>query len=259
MLEEYILRAAAIPRSNCQNGVTQMILRMIPIALALLTIADAASAQSTVQSNEPVVVVTGEGLVKAAPDRAFVTFSVESRSKNPKDAQSQNAKVMTAVQERLVAASVPKDAIRTLSYDLNLESDWVNGRQVPRGYVARNTIEVRLDDITRVGEVIDIAITSGANAVHNVRFDLKDRDAAERRALRMATADARARAQAAADGVGAAIGRVVRIEEPTGYRNPPPMPMMREAMARDAQAAPTPIVAGEIEIRSTVILTATLK
>ena len=103
-----------------RTGVTQMIFRMIPIALALLTIADAAGAQSTVQSNEPVVVVTGEGLVKAAPDRAFVTFSVESRSKNPKDAQSQNAKVMTAVQERLVAASLPKDAIRTLSYDLNL-------------------------------------------------------------------------------------------------------------------------------------------
>jgi uncharacterized protein YggE len=188
-----------------------------------------------------------------------VTFSVESRSKNPKDAQAQNAKTMATVQERLMAARVAKDAIRTLSYDLNLESDWVNGRQVPRGYVARNTIEVRLDDITFVGETIDIAITSGANAVHNVRFDLKDRDTAERRALRMATADARARAQAAAEGVGAAIGRVVRIEEPTGYRVPPPMPLMREAMARDAQAAPTPIVAGEIEIRAAVVLTATLK
>ena len=83
---------------------------------------------------------------------------------------------MTAVQQKLVAAGIPKDAIRTLAYDLQLESDWVNGRQVPRGYVARNTIEVRLDDITRVGEVIDIAVTSGANAVHNVRFDLKERD-----------------------------------------------------------------------------------
>jgi uncharacterized protein YggE len=237
-----------------------MTTRMLSIAIGLLLIAVSASGQPTASSsNEPVVVVTGEGLVKLTPDRAFVTFSVESRSKNPKDAQAQNAKIMTTVQERLSAARIPKDAIRTLSYDLNLESDWVNGRQVPRGYVARNTIEVRLDDITRVGEIIDVAITSGANAVHNVRFDLKDRDSAERSALKRATADARARAQAAAEGVGAAIGRVVRIEEPTSYRVPPPMPMVRESMARDAQAASTPIVAGEIEIRATVVLTATMK
>jgi uncharacterized protein YggE len=234
--------------------------RILVAALAAILMAAPATGQTTSPTpNEPLVVVTGEGLVKLPPDRAFVTFSVESRSKNPKDAQAQNAKTMATVQERLMAARVAKDAIRTLSYDLNLESDWVNGRQVPRGYVARNTIEVRLDDITLVGEIIDVAITSGANAVHNVRFDLKDRDAAERSALKIATSDARARAQAAAEGVGATIGRVVRIEEPTGYRVPPPMPVMREAMARDAQAAPTPIVAGEIEIRAAVVLTATLK
>jgi uncharacterized protein YggE len=211
-------------------------------------------------TTEPVVVVSGEGLVKAPPDQAWATFAVESRSKNPKDAQAQNAKAMTSVHERLVAAGIPKDAIRTLSYDLNLESDWVNGRQVPRGYVARNTIEVRLDEITRVGEVIDIAITNGANSVHGVRFDLKERDALEREALKRATADARARAEAAASGAGASVGRVLRIEEPVrgGYPVPVAAPMMRE-MAQDSRAVATPVVAGEIEIRSTVVLTASLK
>jgi uncharacterized protein YggE len=206
------------------------------------------------------VVVSGEGLVKAAPDQAWVMFAVESRSKAPKEAQAQNAKAMTSVQERLIAAGIPKDAIRTLSYDLHLESDWVNGRQVPRGYLARNTIQVRLDDITRVGEVIDLAISNGANSVHNVRFDLKQRDALEREALKRATADARARAEAAASGVGASIGRVVRIEEPgRGGPVPPPMPMMREMAAQDSRPVATPVVAGEIEIRSTVVLTASLK
>jgi uncharacterized protein YggE len=207
------------------------------------------------------VVVSGEGVIKAAPDRAWVMFAVESRSKSPKDAQSQNAKTMSSVQDRLAAAGIPKDAIRTLSYDLHLEADWVNGRQVPRGYVARNTIEVRLDELTRVGEVIDIAITNGANNVHGVRFDLKQREALEREALKRATADARARAEAAAAGAGATLGRVVRIEEPVrGGPFPPPMPMMREmAATQDARAPSTPIVAGEIEIRATVVLTAALK
>jgi uncharacterized protein YggE len=166
---------------------------------------------------------------------------------------------MTAVQQKIVAAGIPKDAIRTLAYDLQLESDWVNGRQVPRGYVARNSIEVRLDDMMRVGEVIDLAVSGGATAVHNVRFDLKQRDMLEREALKRATADARARAEAAASGAGRTIDRVIRIEEPTGGRPMPPTPMMMMREAAVAAAPPTPVAPGELEIRATVTLTATLK
>jgi uncharacterized protein YggE len=205
-----------------------------------------------------VVVVTGEGLVKAPPDQAFVTIGAESRSKQPKEAQASNAAAMTAVQQKIVAAGIPKDAIRTLAYDLQLESDWVSGRQVPRGYVARNSIEVRLDDITRVGEVIDLAVSGGATAVHNVRFDLKQRDSLEREALKRATADALARAESAAAGAGRAVDRVIRIEEPTAGRPMPPSPMMmREAVAAAPQQ--TPVVPGELEIRARVTLTAVLK
>ncbi len=234
-------------------------LHTLVAALLLTSVTSSANAQGTATPAEPVVIVSGEGVVKAAPDQAWATFAVESRSKNPKEAQTQNAKAMTSVQERLVAAGVPKDAIRTLSYDLQLESDWVNGRQVPRGYLARNTIEVRLDDITRVGEVIDIAITSGANSVRGVRFDLEQRESLGREALKRAAADARGRAEAAAAGAGASIGRVLRVEESSGSSPGPPMPMMREAMAVQDAGVPTPVVAGEIEIRSRVMLTATLK
>jgi uncharacterized protein YggE len=135
----------------------------------------------------------------------------------------------------------------------------VNGRQVPRGYVARNTVEVRLDDIARVGEVMDLAVTSGATNIYGVRFDLKQRESLEREALKRATADARARAEAAASGAGRAVDRVLRIEEP-GARPVPQsqaVMMMREAVAADR--AQTPVEAGEIEIRASVVLTATLK
>jgi len=208
---------------------------------------------------EPTVSVSGEGVVKGMPDQAFVTIGAESRAKNPKEAQAQNAKAMTAVHQNLMQAGIPKDAIRTLSYDLQLESDWVNGRQVVRGYVARNTIEVRLDDITRVGEVIDIAVTVGATTVHGVRFDLKQRTVLEREALKRATADARARADAAASGAGTAINRVIRIEEPGSSPYPPPQPMMMMSREAVADQKEVPVVAGEIEIRARVVLTATLK
>jgi uncharacterized protein YggE len=225
-----------------------------------MTIPSLASAQQPQQQQpEPVVVVSGEGIVKAAPDVAWVTIGAESRSKNPKDAQMQNATAMSAVHEKLTGARIQKDAIRTVAVDVQQEVDWVDGRRVLRGYVARNTIEVRVDDVSRIGEILDLAVGTGATSVQGLRFDVKDRAGLERDALRRAVADARARAEAAASGAGTTIGRVVRIEEPNISRTPPPQPYMmaRAAMAEDK--AVTPVAAGEIEVRAQVTLTASIK
>ena len=81
----------------------------------------------------------------------------------------------------------------------------------------------------------------------------------EREALKRATADARARAEAAASGAGRTIDCVIRIEEPTGGRPMPPTPMMMMREAAVAATPPTPVAPGELEIRATVVLTATLK
>ncbi len=204
------------------------------------------------------IVVSGEGVVKAAPDQALVRIGAETRSKVSKDAQSQNAAAMTAVQQRLAAAGIAKDAIRTVSFDLQMEFDYSNGKQTPRGYVARNTIDVRVDDLARVGDVLDAATASGATTIHGLRFDLKNRAALEREALQRAVSDGMARAESAAAGAKRAVDRVVRIEE-IGMRGPmPPQPMM--AMRANMDPAPvTPVVAGEIEIRAQVNVTVAIK
>ena len=98
---------------------------------------------------------------------------------------------MTPVLDKLRAAGVPAEAIKTVGYDLQQEWDYVNNRRISRGYVARNTIDVRVDAIDRVGELLEIAVGSGATSVGGIRFDLKDRAKLEREALRMAVAEAR--------------------------------------------------------------------
>ena len=145
---------------------------------------------------------TGEGVVKRAPDRVWVSVAAESRAKNPREAQRANADAMKAVLDKLKALGLSGDAVRTSGYDLQPEYDYANGRQTLRDYVARNMIEVRIDDVARAGDVLDAAVGSGATSVSGIRFDLKDRDSAEREALRLAVEDARARANAAASGAG---------------------------------------------------------
>jgi uncharacterized protein len=211
---------------------------------------------------QPVVVTTGEAVVKRAPDRAWVTIAAESRARTPQEAQRTNAETMTAVTERLKTSGIAGDAIQTTMFDLQPEFDYANGKQTQRGYVARNQVQVRVDDLPRLGEVIGAVVGSGATNVSGVRFDLKNRDAAEREALKVAVADARARAEAAATGANMRVERVIRIEEQREFTPPPrPIPMaMRSGSAGVVeQQMAVPIEAGEIEIRVRVSLTAAIR
>jgi len=228
------------------------------LVACLLGTASPALAQTVPES--PVIVTSGEAEVKKAPDRAWVSINAESRAKEPKKAQQANADAMAAVLSTLKAAGIAEEAIRTMAFDLQPEFDYTDGRRTLRGYVARNSIEVRVDEVSRVGEVLAAAVGSGATSVGGLRFDLKDRVAAEREALRLAVVDARTRAEAAATGAGMKVDRVVKIED---HRAPPqePRPMMEMRMQMQASAAPpeVPVAAGTISIRAMVTLTAAIK
>jgi uncharacterized protein YggE len=217
-----------------------------------------AHAQQQAPLNEPVVVSTGEGLVQAVPDRAWITISAESRASTAREAQKRNTDAMTPVLAKLKSSGVASDAIRTIAYDVQYEWDFVNGKRVGKGYVARNSVEVRVDSVDRVGEYLEVAVASGATSLGGVRFDLKDRAKLEREALRLAVADARAKADAAAAGAGRTVERIVRIEEGAVEGGPVPLPRayMREAV--QVAAAP-PIETGQTEIRARVTLTAVIK
>jgi uncharacterized protein YggE len=234
-------------------------MKFIPFAAFAMALASPALAQTPPPAVplQPSIVTRGHAVVTARPDRAFVTIAAESRSRNSAEAQKQNAVAMTAVLQKIEQAGVAKDAVRTVGYELQPEFDYANGRQTFRSYVARNTVEVRLDDIDRVGVVIDAAAAGGATTITGIRFDVRNRAALERDALRQAVADARARADAAAVGAGANIDRILRIEEEAHYEQP--RPMMRMAAQAIERDVATPVEPATIEIQARVTLTVSLR
>lgn len=232
------------------------------LALALaLTLAPAAPARAQQPQPSPTIVTTGEGVVKKAPDRAFVTVAAESRANTAAEAQRLNTEATTSMVQKIKASGIPADAIQTTGYNLQPQFDYANGRQTLRGYVARNQVQVRVDTLSKTGDVITAAVATGATSVSNVQFDLKDRDSAEKEALRLAVRDARMRADAMAAGAGVEIGGVQRIDEQRDSAIPAPRPMAMAGIApmRVDAAAPVPLEAGEIEVRAQVTLTVWLK
>jgi uncharacterized protein YggE len=162
------------------------------------------------------------------------------------------------VQQKLSALGIPKDAVKTVGIDLQPEFDYNNGRQTLRGYVARNIIEVRVDEFGKVGDVLDAAVSSGATNIHGLRFDVKNRDALEQQALQRAVAAGMEKAQTIAGAAKRTIERIIRIEEQF-VGGGGPQPVAERAMMRMAADASTPVEAGEIEIRAVVRLTAAIR
>lgn len=227
-------------------------------ALVALMFATTASAQTPPPADGSVAVTIGEGIVKRAPDRAWVTIAAESRAKTPAEVQKLNADAMSAVMQKLKGVGLPAEAIRTAAYELRPEFDYANNRQTLRGYVARNAVEVRVDDLPKLGEVLDLAVGAGATSVSGIRFDLKDRTSTEQAALQRAVADARAQADTAAQAAGMKVERVVRIEVHRDASMPPPRPMMAMRAEMTASAEP-PMAPGEMEIKATVTITVAIK
>lgn len=227
---------------------------------ALIIVATAAPAfAQTLPPPPPVIVTHGDAVLKRAPDRAFLTVVVETRDAKAADARKTNATVMTSVQGALTATGIPANAIRTTGYALAPDMEYVNGRAIPRGYVVRNQVEVRVDQLDRLGDVIDAANTVKGTGLSIVgpRFALRDEEAAENEALRMAVQAAMARAESIAAGARRTLGPIQRIEENVMSR-PEPM-MMRQTMQANASAVETPITPGEIEVRAQVILTVEIR
>jgi uncharacterized protein len=238
--------------------------RHLPSAL-LLTLAlhaglAPASAQtpSTSAAEPSVVVTTGQGVIKRAPDQAWVTIAAESRAKTPAEVQKLNADAMSAVLAKLKGVGLPAEAIQTSAYELRPEFDYANNRQTLRGYVARNALEVRVDDLPKLGQVLDVAVAAGATQVSGIRFDLKDRTGAAQTALQRAVADARAQAETAAQAAGLKVDRVVRLEVQREMISPP-RPMMMAMRAEMAASAEPPVAPGELEVRAVVTLTTAVK
>ena len=199
----------------------------------------------------------GEAVVRRAPDRAFVTVSVETRAKNPRDAQRQNAEAMTAVQQRLTQARIaegadPHDRLRP-----EQEFDFVQGRRVPREFVARNWYRspCRRHRPHRRGGRRGRAV---------------GRDVGQRYSIRPPGArDGGARGAAARGGGRAGACRRGRGRR-GAYRRPRPadrgLARRRHPAAaaddddaRAAEAPQTPIEPGLIEIRARVTLTASMR
>ena len=192
------------------------------------------------------ITVTGEGTVKAKPDRAGFSFGVESRAATAREASADNARAMRRLIDALKAAGVDGKDLQTQQVSIWPQSD-ENGRVT--GFTATGSVFAETG-IADSGAIVDAGTEAGANQVSGPTLTLGDSHALEAQALKQAVADARRKAEALADASNAGLGKVVKVVEGTAVQ---PVPMYeRAALAKDAGA---PIEPGTVDTTASVTVT----
>ena len=226
---------------------------------AFLLFPHQADAQQQQQETPRTITVSATGMVEREPEQGLVLLAVESESQNAKAAADANATKMSQLVAALRRAGVADRNIRTLSYELRPEySQQVTReqREPPRitGYRAINMVQITVDTVTRMGGIIDVAISSGANRVDNISFRLRDHQAAHLEAVSIAMRTARREAQAVAEAAGERLGPALSIHTGGYAPPPPPMPVMyrRDVAMEQAMAPPTPVEGGTLSVMANV-------
>jgi uncharacterized protein YggE len=226
--------------------------------LLFLVVAGGAAAHDEAAEKRRTIAVTGQGEVKAVPDRIALSFAVETTGERAGDTAAENARRSQAVAAAVKPLLDPRDSLLTTRYTIEPRYDAVRPgeRQEPRitGYVARNEVQVESQRVDKAGAIIDAATAAGANRVSALHFTVADRAPLLRAAIEKAGNDARAQAESVARGLGVRLGPVLSASTQTV-----PVPYARRfdavAMAEARAAPPTPIEPGEVEVNATLQVT----
>ena len=225
-------------------------MRVVKVAVAVLVLV-AAAALAGVGLPEPAggapeeshagITVTGAGDVRSTPDRATLTFGVQSRGATAAAALATNS----AETRRLIAA------LKQAGVDAkDLETDYldVSPRYERDGYSASATVTVSNQPIQRASRIADLSVEHGADTVSGPSLSVADTKAEYRRALALAFDDAQAKAGALAAAAGVSLGEVTSIVEGS-------QPELYEATAMRALDAKTPIEPGSQRVSAFVTVT----
>jgi len=178
-------------------------------------------AEITSQPYARTITVSAEGKVTTKPDIALIDLSVVSQGKTVKAVTQDGNVKMAQVIEAMKKLGIESKDLTSTQY--NLHPNYVYPeRQAARidGYNLTQNIQVKIRKLDQVDDVLDTGISSGANQVGQLTFDIDDPSAVKKQAREKAFVTAKEKAVEMAKAAGVDLGRVVTFSENEGYYQP---------------------------------------
>ena len=151
--------------------------------------------------------VWAEATEEATPNMAKITLSVETSDKDITKATEANK---TAANNSIAAVkkllnTQNGETVKTLAFNVNPEYKYKDGTRIFVQYTARNSYEVKIKDVSKLGKIISAALANGANVVSNLSYSLDTNEEACNKLIKQASALAKTKAESAASALGTGI------------------------------------------------------
>jgi uncharacterized protein YggE len=191
--------------------------------------------------------VLGKGKISVKPDTAEMIIGVITEDIQLEVAQEENARITQQVINSIRAIGVSPKNIQTQNYNIRPNYDYINGKQVFRGYEVSNNLKVIINKISSVGEIIDTAVKNGANSVSSIIFSISDETKYYYEALKLAVEDAQNKASVMTNELKVKLNIIpIQINEQSEVNTTPVV------MALKSTGSTTPIEAGENIINAAI-------
>jgi uncharacterized protein len=237
---------------------TKLSIFAIVLALALTL-----SACGTAAAQPRTLNVSGNGTVYLTPDIAYIYIGVHTDDPDLANAVNKNNTQAQALVDALKNAGIDGKDIQTSNFSVytngNQGYDKLTGQPTTGGtyYSVDNTVYVTMRDLTKMGKILSTAVSSGANSINSITFDVADKTKAMAQARQKAMASASSLAAELAQTSGVKLGEIQNVS----YSDNSPMPYygMGGGGAASAPNASVPIQPGQTQISVTVSVTYVIK
>jgi len=215
----------------------------------------------SLKNSVPSITTNGTASTEVVPDIATISLGVDTEMPNAADAVRDNARAAEAIVGEIKAQGIEAKDIQTLSVTLSPDYDEVTdvndrvNKRTLRGYIAHNSLSVRVREIEKAGALARQLMDKGANSFDGIEFDYIQKEAKYDSLRGDAVRDAQRKANSYVNGLGLKLGRVLEIATQAPYPVPGGMsPKMLGAAKREAVAA-VPVEPGSEVLRTEVQVT----
>jgi len=155
------------------------VILVFAFAITLIPVENQATAEVTpFPSREKVISVTGTATTSTEPDLLVIQFGVDTQEKTAKEALNSNSVLMTQIVQSVKNAGISEDELSTSRLNIMPIYDSYQDKETGRytqelvGYRVSNVLMVETSNLDSAADIIDGAVSAGANRVDNVSFTL---------------------------------------------------------------------------------------
>ena len=141
------------------------------------------------------------------PDTLKVKFYVENSGINLADLKTKNDKVVNAAINEIKKKLNQNESVKTIAFRVSNVYSYKDKVRIFQKYQVTNGFEVKLKELSKVSEIIKIAMDNGVKRVDNLNFYIENSENACNNLMKNATAIAKNRATIVAAAAGATLGK----------------------------------------------------